>query len=172
MAAHRDRHLAVDYWHRLVVTGPREAVGLLRGQLRRRAGRSVAGQRLWRETIPFSLERLYRLASAAFRVEPHVPHEPYDGSAWPVRRLARGLAEARYQLHTRNIDLLPFVRVLSKTFPALTFCLVNFWLDDSDIASYRVSGGRVHTWVLPRSRRDDHWERARQEFGLAGGRRV
>jgi hypothetical protein len=102
--------MAVDYWHRLVVTGLRETVVLLRGQLSRRARRSVAGHRLGRETIPFSFERLYQLAPAAVRVEAQLPPDPYDVSAWPIRRLLCGDAEVRYQLHTRNIELLPFVR--------------------------------------------------------------
>jgi hypothetical protein len=89
-------------------------------------------------------------------------------SAWPIRRLLRGLAEARYQLHTRNIELLPFVRLLSKKFEALTFCLVTFCLDDGEIASYQVIGGRVRKWILPQSRREAHWTRSRQKFGLTG----
>jgi hypothetical protein len=105
---------------------------------------------------------------AAVRIEPEVPCDPYDVSAWPIRRLPRGLAEARYQLHTRDIELLPFVRLLSKKFAALTFSLVTFCLDDGEVASYRVCGGRAREWILPRSRRDAHWERACPKFGLVG----
>jgi hypothetical protein len=160
--------MAVDYWHRLVVTGPGKTVGLLRRQLRRRARRTAAGRQPWRETIAFSFERLYQLVPAATRVEPQLPCEPYDLSAWPIRRLPGGAAEVRYQLHTRNMELLPFVRLLSRKFADLTFCLVTFCLDDSEVASYRVSGGRVRKWILPRPRREAHWERARQKFGLMG----
>jgi hypothetical protein len=159
--------VAVDYWHRLIITGPRETVDLFRAQLRRSARRSSAG-RHWRETIPFSFDRLYQLVPAASRIEPELPREPYDVSAWPIQRLLRGDAEVRYQLHTRNIELLPFVRLLSKRFSALTFRLVTFCLDDSEVASYRASDGRVRKWILPQPRRDAHWERARQKFGLAG----
>jgi hypothetical protein len=160
--------MAVDYWHRLVITGPHGTVALLRRQLRRRARRSPPGYHPWRETIPFSFERLYQVAPAAVRVEPYMPSDPLDQSAWPIRRLPAGGAEARYQLHTRNIELLLFVRLLSRKFPALAFCLVTFCLDDCEVASYRVSGGRVRKWIPPQSRRDAHWERARQRFGLAG----
>jgi hypothetical protein len=45
---------------------------------------------------------------------------------------------------------------------------VTFCLDDCEVASYRVRGGRVRSWILPQSRRDAHWERARQKFGLTG----
>jgi hypothetical protein len=128
---------------------------------------SVAGQ-TWRETIPFSFERLYKLVPAVARIEPHVPCEPYDMSVWPIRRLPRSRAEIRYQLHTRNIELLPFVRALSRAFDALTFELVSLCLDDGEIASYRVCDGSVHRWILPQARREVHWERARQEFGLVG----
>jgi hypothetical protein len=160
--------MAVDYWHRLVVTGPRETVDLLRGQLRRRVRRSVAGRPLWRETIPFSFERLYRLVPAAVGIEPEARGDPYDVSVWPIRGLGDGGAELRYQLHTRNFELLPFLRLLSRKFPALTFCLVTFCLDDSEVASYLVSGGRTRKWILPPRRRNAHWERARQKFGIAG----
>lgn len=160
--------MAVDFWHRLIVTGPRGTVDLFRRQLRCRVRRSVAGHKLWRETIPFSFKRLYQLVPAAVRIEPEVPCDPYDLSAWPIRRLPRGLAEMRYQLHTRNTELLPFVRLLSKQFAALTFCLVTLCLDDGEIVSYQVCGGRVRKWTLPQTRIEAHWERARQEFGLTG----
>jgi hypothetical protein len=89
-------------------------------------------------------------------------------SVWPIRRLPGKLAEVRYQLHTRNIELLAFVRVLSKIFSALTFRVVTHCLDDGEIASFRVCNGRVRTWILPEARQDANWERARQKFALTG----
>jgi hypothetical protein len=123
---------------------------------------------LWRETIPFSFERLYDLVPAAVRIEPQVPRDPYDISVWPIRRLTARLAEVRYQLHTRNIELLPFVRLLSKKFAALTFSLVTFCLDDSEVASFRVCNGQVRKWILPEARHEANWECARQKFALTG----
>jgi hypothetical protein len=145
--------------------GPHTTVDLFRRQLRHRTTRSVARYNL-RETSPFSFDRLYQLAPAAVRVEPEVPYDPYDVSVWPVRRLSRGIGELRYQLHTRNIELLPFVRLLSKRFRTLTFRLVTVCLDDEEIASYRVCDGGVRRWILTQTRREAHWERARQKFGL------
>lgn len=161
--------MAVDYWHRLIVTGHRETVDLFRQQLRRRTIRSgFPGEKLSHETIPFSFVRLYQLIPTAERIDPNGPFEPYDLSVWPIRPRLRGLGEVRYQLHTRDTELLPFVRILSKRFAKLTFCLVTFCLDDSDVVSYEICNGCVRKWILPQSRREVHWERARQEFGLTG----
>ena len=159
--------MAVDYLHRLIVTGSRGAVDLFRQQLRRRVRRSVAGHKLWRENIPFSFERLYKLVPTAVRIEPEVPCEPYDMSVWPIQRLPGELAEVRYQLHTRNLELLPFVRPLSKKFPALEFRLMTD-CEGEEISGYRVCDGRVRSWLLPEARHEASWERARQQFGLTG----
>ena len=160
--------MAVDFWHRLVVRGPHGTVDLLRRQLRCRVRRSVAGHKLWRETVPFSFERLYQLVPGAVRIERQVPCDPYDMSAWPIRRLVPGLAEVRYQLHTRNMEMLPFVRLLSRKFRRLSFFLVTLCLDDSEVASYQIRDGRVRMWILPEARQERHWECARQKFALAG----
>ena len=60
------------------------------------------------------------------------------------------------------------MRLLSRKFVALTFRLVTFCLDDSEIASYRAYNGRVRKWVLPEERSEAHWEHACREFGLNG----
>ena len=86
--------MAVDYFHRLVVSGPHASVDLFRRQLRLVTSRTVAGH-TWRERVPFSFERLYELAPGAARIEPEVPCDPYDMSVWPIRRLPRGAAEIR-----------------------------------------------------------------------------
>jgi hypothetical protein len=122
---------------------------------------------LWRETIPFSFERLYKLVSAAVRIEPEVPCEPYDMSVWPLRRLPGERAEMRYQLHTRNLELLPFIRPLSKKFRTLAFRLMTDCEGD-EITGYGVCNGRVRSWLLPEARHEASWERARQQFGLTG----
>ena len=160
--------MAVDYDHRLLITGPHATVRLFRLQLQRRVRLSVAGNKLWRETIPFSFKRLYELAPAAARVEPDGPYEPFNVCAWPIRGLAGGLAEVRYRLHTRNVEFFPFLRALPRKFPALVFRLVTFCLDANEIASYRIIGGDVRRWILPEARHDVHWEHARQEFSVAG----
>lgn len=159
--------MAVDYIHRLVVTGVRGTVDLLRQQLRRTAVRSVAEQ-TWREMIPFSFKRLYEFAPKAVRIDPNVPCDPFDISVWQIQRLPKGLAEVRYQLHTRNMELFPFVRVLSKSFPTLEFRVVTHCMDDNEIASYRLCDGTVRKWIVPKARRKAHWQLARQKFGLAG----
>ena len=158
--------MAVDFYHRLVATGPHGSVDLLRRWLRRTCTRTVAGRK-WRERVPFSFERLYALVPSAARIEPYIPFDPYDMSVWPIRRLSRGRAEVRYQLHLRDLELLPFVRVLSRKFRPLGFRLMTHCLDDDDIESDRVCDGGVRRWTLPAARHKMHWERARQKFGLS-----
>ena len=89
-------------------------------------------------------------------------------SVWPIRRLSRGRAEIRYQLHLRDLELLPFVRLLSRKFPSLGFRLMTHCLDDDAVESNWVCNGRVRTWTLPEARHEAHWESARQQFGLSG----
>jgi hypothetical protein len=120
---------------------------------------------LWRENIPFSFERLYHLAPAAVRIEPVVPCDPYDISVWPIRRLPGDRAEVRYQLHTRNLELLPFIRELSRKFRTLEFRLVTD-CEGEEITGYRLCNGRVRSWLLPEPRQEASWERARKKFGL------
>ncbi len=159
--------MAVDYFHRLVVAGPRGTVERFRNELRQTVRRSI-GTYKWRETIPFSFARLYEVAPAAVRIFKDVPRSPYDMSVWPIRQLPGRRAEVRYKFHTRSLEMLPYVRVLSREFSALTFVLVISCTDDGSTDSYRVCSGRVRTWILPEARHAVHWERARQEFKLTG----
>ena len=64
--------MAVDYLHRLLITGRHEAVRRLVQALYREYPRTVAGQ-TWTEIVPFSFEALYKLAPNAIRVEREVP---------------------------------------------------------------------------------------------------
>jgi hypothetical protein len=159
--------MGIDFSHRLVVAGPRKDVDILRRRLTCTVSRTVDGHR-WRERVPFSFQRLYELAPAAVRIERNVPFDPYDLSVWPIRKLPGGRAEIRYRLHTRNMELLPFVRLLSRKFAMLVFYLVTFCLDDDEMATYRVRSGQVSKRILSNERKEAHWERARQKFGLGG----
>jgi hypothetical protein len=159
--------VAVDYFHRLLVRGPREQVHSFRRRLHREYPRTIGGE-TWTEIVAFSFAALYEVAPAARRVESEVPFDPYELSAWPIRALDRRRSEVRYQFQTRNLEMLPFVRPLARALPALTFTLTTLCLDDSSIESYRLSGRNVQKWTLPDQRRDFHWDRARRKFGLAG----
>ena len=77
-------------------------------------------------------------------------------------------AEVRYKLHTRNLQLIDFLRPLARALPRLTFTLTTLCVDDSSIESYRLRGRREQKWGLPGRRFDFHWERARKKFKLAG----
>ena len=159
--------MAVDYFHRLIVTGAHEDVRAFRRRMHREYPRTIGGE-TWNEIVPFSFGGLYEVAPAASRVESEVPFDPYELSAWPVRALDSRRSEVRYQFQTRNLEILPFMRPLARALPALTFTLTTLCLDDSSIESYRLSGRNVQKWMLPEHRRDFHWDRARRKFGLAG----
>lgn len=157
--------MAVDGWHRLVVRGPRNSVRELRQQLSLKVRRTAPGLEPWDEVVPFSFERLYQLAPKSARLGRYPPIDPYYISVWPIRGLPDGQAETRYQMHTRSLELLPFVRALSKAFPELEFQLVSDF-DGVEFLSYLVRGGRVQKWVLPDEAKDAIWEQVRQKLGL------
>ena len=159
--------MAVDYFHRLIIRGPDKDVRAFRRQIYREYPRSIA-RKSWTEMVPFSLTGLYEMAPAARRIRPEAPGDPYELSAWSVRRIGRNQAEVRYQFQTRNLEMIGLIRILSVSLPSLTFTLVTFYLDDSSIEVYRLKGGTIQKWTLPQRRRDFHWNRARIKFGLAG----
>jgi hypothetical protein len=159
--------MAVDYFHRVRVSGRRDDVRDFRNGIYREYPRTV-GRETWTEIVPFSLAALYDLAPAARQIETEIPFDPYDVSAWPIRTLPEGRAEIRYQLHTRNMELIDFLRPLARALPRLTFTLTTLYLDTSIIVSHRLRGRREQRWVLPDRRCDFHWDRARKKFKLAG----
>jgi hypothetical protein len=159
--------MAVDFFHRLLVSGKPADVRAFRDAIYREYPRTIAGE-TWTEIVPFSFAALYELAPAARRVEAEIPFDPYDLSAWPMRRLEDERAEIRYQLHTRNLELIDFLRPLARALPRPSFMLTTLCLDDSSIESYRLHGRKEQRWVFPGRRRDFHWERARKKFKLVG----
>ena len=159
--------MAVDYFHRLLVSGKPADVRAFRDAIYRAYPRTIAGE-TWTEIVPFSFARLYELAPAARRVEPEIPDDPYDLSAWPVRTVEGERAEIRYQMHTRNLELIDFLRPLARALPRLTFTLSTLCVDESSVESYRLHGRREQRWMLPDRRQDFHWERAWKKFKLAG----
>jgi hypothetical protein len=158
--------MAVDYLQRLIVRGPHEDVRAFRRQIYREYSRKIASH-TWTEIVPFSFTALYEMAPAASRVEPEIPGDPYELSAWPVRRIGRNQAEVRYQFQTRNLEMFGLIRVLSRARSSLTFTLATLCLDDSSIEVFRFKGGSTQKWVVPERRQDFHWSRARIKFGLA-----
>jgi hypothetical protein len=159
--------MAIDYVHRLIIRGPCKDVRAFRRHIYREYPRRIA-RTSWTEIVPFSFTALYEMAPAARRIEPEIPCEPYDLSAWPIRPIGRAQAEIRYKFHTRNLEMADLIRVLARARRALTFTLLTFCLDDMSIELYRFSGGRTKKWEYPEGRREFHWDRARAKFGLAG----
>jgi hypothetical protein len=88
--------MAVDYFHRLLVTGRSHDVRTFRRAMYREYPRTIGGE-TWTEIVPFSFAGLYELAPAARRIEAEIPYDPYELSAWPVRKIDRQRAEVRYQ---------------------------------------------------------------------------
>lgn len=159
--------MAVDYFHRLIVRGTSAEVRAFRRRISREYPRS-AGRQAWIEVVPFSFQAPYELAPTARRIEREIPVDPYDLSAWPVRRINKQRAEVRYQFHTRNLEMVPVLRPLARAFPALTFMLTTLCLDDASIETYRLSGRHERKWTLPQRRSEFHWNRARKRFRLTG----
>lgn len=159
--------MAVDFLHRILVTGRADRVRDFRRRIYREYPRTVAGT-TWTEIVPFSFAALYEIAPRARTVEAEVPYEPYDLSTWPVTRIGARSAAVRYQFHTRNLEMAPLIRVLARAVPDLTFTLVTLCLDDSSITSYRFEAGRQRQWTVPQRVREAHWDRARRKFRLAG----
>jgi hypothetical protein len=159
--------MAEDYFHRLIVRGPRLQLADLRRRLARTWSRTVARQ-TFTEQLPFSFAALYEIAPAASRIEREVPGEPYDVRVWPIAQGDRGSAELRYQLHTRNVDLFGFLRPLSRACPSLTFVLSTLYLDDGEFGSFHARRGTLKRWYLPAARHEAHWDLARRKFRLAG----
>ena len=60
--------MAVDYFHRLLVSGKPADVRAFRDAIYREYPRTIAGE-TWTEIAPFSFAGLYELAPAARRVE-------------------------------------------------------------------------------------------------------
>lgn len=159
--------MAVDFFHRLIVRGPREDVRAFRRQIYREYPRSI-GKKSWTEIVPFSFTKLYEIAPAARRIDPEVPYDPYELSSWPIRRIGRNQGEVRYQFQTRNMEMIELIRVLARALPSLTFTLATLCFDDSSIEVYRLKGGRTQNWQIPQRRKDFFWSRARIKFGLVG----
>lgn len=159
--------MAVDYIHRLIVRGSRKDVLGFRREIYRSHRRKI-GRKSWTEMVPFSFEALYEIAPNVRRIEPEIPYDPYDLSAWPIRLIGRTQAEIRYQFHTRNLEMADLIRILARARPRLTFTLLTFCLDDSSIELFRFANGRKKRWEYPEKRREFHWDRARAKFGLAG----
>jgi hypothetical protein len=153
--------MAVDYYHHLVVTGPRAGVADFAHRIAMVRTRRVAGVTT-REASPFSFASLYAMAN----LKEEVPADPYDMVRWPVVRRGRGAAEVRYRFHTRSLEVHPLVRRLSRKVPRLTFALVTICLDDSDVAPFRIRNGRQQGGWLGGEWREPFWQRAAEARGL------
>ena len=159
--------MAVDFLHRLIVSGTHNRVRAFRRQIYRAYPRTVAGE-TWTEIVPFSFAALYELAPAARRIEREIPCDPYELARWPTRRIDSRHAEVRYQFQTRNLEMQGLLRTLSRALPSLTFTVATLCLDDSSVDGFRLARGALRKWTLNQQRHDSQWDRARKKFKLAG----
>jgi hypothetical protein len=152
--------LAVDFHHFLVVSGSRAAIGDFVRRIALVVDRRVAG-RSERQTVPFSFQSLWAMT----RAKGEIPYDAYDMKRWPVLRRGRD-AEVRYSFHTRNLELPPLLKKLSRVTPKLTFGLATICLDDSDFGAYTIRNGRVRGDWLGGDWREPFWERAARKFEI------
>ena len=141
--------MAVDYYHFLVVSGPRPAVTDFVHRIAPVVDRRVAGK-VDRQEVPFSFESMYAIA----KIKGDHPGEAFDMMRWPIVRRGRG-AEVRYRFHTRSVELHPLLKRLSKVTPHLAYALVTLCLDDGDFGHYAIKKGSVRgkwlgeEWRMP-----------------------
>ena len=122
--------------------------------------RRVAGETV-QQTVPFSFESMWTMA----RMKDDQPGEAFDMTRWGVVRRGRN-AEVRYRFHTRNVEMHPLLKRLSKRVPTLTFALVTHCLDDSDFGAFTIHNGRQRGNWLGDEWRQPFWERAAKEFNM------
>ena len=66
-----------------------------------------------------------------------------------MRTVEGECAEIRYQMHTRNLEVIDFLRPLARALPRLTFTLSTLCFDDSSVASYRLHRRKEQRWMFP-----------------------
>jgi hypothetical protein len=161
--------VAVDFYHRLVVSGLSKELKAFRNSVSHTVRRKpVRGMAAWRERVPISFAAMYARCPRLTRVQPEPPNDPYDLAAWPKVSLGNRREEVRYQFHTRNTEMRDFLVPFTREFPGLELKLVTFCLDDDSIVSYLIRNGTVRHYTLPERRHGWHWEQAKKRFGIAG----
>lgn len=157
----KGRCMAVDYYHHIVVTGPRPAVSDFVNRIALVVSRRVGGV-THQVTVPFSFESMFAMA----KMRGKVPCDPYDMTRWPLVQRGR-MAEARYRFHTRNLEMQSLLKRLSRAVPQLHFALVTMCLDDSDIAPFTIQNGRLRGKWLPGTWHEPFWQRAARKYKMS-----
>jgi hypothetical protein len=76
------------------------------------------------------------------------------------------IAEVRYRFHTRNLEMHPLLKRLSRKTPDLTFALASHCLDDGDFGAFTIRKGKVRGDWLGDDWRTPFWERAAKTFNM------
>src|SRR4051794_34864716 len=116
--------MAVDYHHRLILSGPIGEVRTFRRRMCFEYSKTVGGKS-WTEVVPFSFTSLYVLAPDVRKREPEQPEDPLELSVWPIRRIDARNGEVRYRFQTRNLELAPILSALARELPPLVFRLTT-----------------------------------------------
>jgi hypothetical protein len=130
--------VAVDYDNYILVSGPHDEVRTFVHRIAKTASRRVAGV-THTDFVPFSLDSLFQLAN----IRDEFPGEPYDMTRWPIEPRGRGHADVRYRFHTRQLEMQPLLKKLSRTVPRLRIALVTLCLDDSDFGAFTFQAGKI-----------------------------
>jgi hypothetical protein len=85
---------------------------------------------------------------------------------WRIVRRGGGQAEVRYRFHTRNLELHPLLKRLSKRMPHLRFALVTVCVDDMDFAPFTIKAGKLRGKWLGGDWRTPFWEQIARRFGV------
>jgi hypothetical protein len=158
--SHTGSPLAVDYFHYLIVSGPRNAVADFAHRIALVVTRRVAGKTA-RQTVPFSFESMYAIG----RLKGDSRGEAFDMTRWPIVTRGR-VAEVRYRFHARSVEIHPLLKRLSKATPRLIYTLVTHCLDDNDFGHFTISHGRLRGKWLGDDWRTPFYERAAQKYKL------
>jgi hypothetical protein len=157
--------MAVNFFNRLIVSGPRDQVLDFCTRAERTFERSV-GDVGWTEHYPISFTALQKIAPI-FPADEEI-WDPYNISVWPVTSISPRRVEVRYQFETRTVDLSSALRRLSRKLPGLTFRLMILCLDDGDVDTWQMRAGKMRSRHVSDRRRERHWDAARRKFHLDG----
>jgi hypothetical protein len=158
-----DQAMAVNFFNRLIVSGPHGLVLEFQTRAERTYERTVCAE-TWTEHLPFSFTALQEITPIFPKND--LPFEPYEIAEWPVKQLSPRRAEVRYQFETRAVDLSPALKRLSRKLPRLTFRLMTLCLDDGDVETWEIRAGKMRFRRVSARRHEFHWDAARRKFHL------
>lgn len=161
--------MAVDYIHRLVLTGKSADVRQFAADMRRTMRHGPVGRvKAWREYVPLCFDAMWERCPSLRRVHDVPPFNPYELAVWPLEHLRDGRDRKRYRFHTRSMDVFPVFRIVSRYYPRLAFVIATLCLDGGEFEGFFFHEGRMRRWTMSDSRQDVYWGRAAKKIGWTG----